>query len=316
MNRRDFVSNLAMTGGSALIAGQKMAQAGEAPADPAKPAAPSSSAREWTVAGLQILDSKDIATNERAIHSAIDRAATAHADFLITPEGSLSGYHPDFDRLQVAEAIARVTSHAKEVHLGLVLGTCFKNLEEEWPEVVATEVGAKNKQREYCYDQVRVYAPTGEYLGAHSKILLCSPIFHPGTGEVSQYVTGTLRTFNWDGVCFGALICNDLWATPGATTTPNPYLPWRLKTMGAQVIFHSVGTAGTPEFYRTYQEANQSLWAMVLRIPIVTTNANDGKIPSNCRAGYVDSSGDRHNLAPDRGEQFFVAKVPIPAAVA
>ena len=315
MNRRDFVSNLAITGSSAMIAGQKTARGAEASANAAMPAA-QSSAREWTVAGLQILDSKDVPTNERVIHAAIDRAAAAKADFLITPEGSLSGYHPAFDRVQVAEAIARVTSHAKDVRLGLVLGTCFKDLEEEWPEVVATEVGAKHKQREYCYDQIRVYAPTGEYLGAHSKILLCSPIFHPGTGEVSQYVTGTLRTFTWDGVCFGALICNDLWATPGATTTPNPYLPWRLKTMGAQVIFHSVGTAGTPEFYRTYQEANQSLWAKVLRVPIVTTNANDGKIPSNCRAGFVDASGERHNLAPDLGEQFFVSKVSIPASTA
>ena len=72
------------------------------------------------------------------------------------------------------------------------------------------------------------------------------------------------------------LICNDLWATPGFTTTSNPYLAWRLKTMGAQVIFHSVGTAGTPLLFRPYHESNQSLWAMMLNIPIVTTNANDG----------------------------------------
>ena len=93
MNRRDFVSNLAITGSSAMIAGQKTARGAEASANAAMPAA-QSSAREWTVAGLQILDSKDVPTNERVIHAAIDRAAAAKADFLITPEGSLSGYHP------------------------------------------------------------------------------------------------------------------------------------------------------------------------------------------------------------------------------
>jgi hypothetical protein len=54
--------------------------------------------------------------------------------------------------------------------------------------------------------------------------------------------------------------------------------------------------------------------AVELPLPIRRINANDGKIPSNCRAAHVDSNGERHNLASELGEQFFVAKVPIPGA--
>lgn len=321
MNRRGFLSNVAISGSSALLFGQKVAQAGERPlhggegsvsATSSGEPGTGSSPRELTVAGLQILASKDVRANEKAIHRAIDRAAGAKADFLLTPEGSLSGYYPGFDRVVVSDAVERLAQHAKELRVGLLLGTCYKEMEDEVPRFVGKQQGGSAKQQEYCYDQVRVYAPSGEYLGAYSKILLCSPIYHPGTGEISDYVTGTLRTFTWDGICFGVLICNDLWATPGCTVTPNPYLAWHLRTMGAQVIFHAVGTAGTPHFYRSYQESNESLWAMTLHIPIVTTNANDNVIRSNCRAGVTTPDGKRHCLAPDLGEQFFSTRLSVP----
>lgn len=321
INRRDFMSNVAISGSSAFLFGQKIAQVGEQssehrekPLSLASAGEPrtGSSPRELTVAGFQMLASKDVQANERAIHRAIDQAAGVKADFLLTPEGSLSGYYPDFDRVVVADAVKRLAQHAKELRVGLLLGTCYKEMEEEAPRPAAKRLGVSAERHEYCYDQVRVYAPSGEYLGAHSKILLCSSIYHPGTGEMKDYVTGTLRTFSWDGICFGALICNDLWATPGYTTTPNPYLAWRLRTMGAQVIFHAVGTAGTPLLFRPYQESNQALWAMMLNIPIVTTNGSDGTTPSNCRAGVIDQDGERKCVAHEVGEQFFSCKLSIP----
>ena len=316
MNRRDFIRNSALLGSSTLLLGQTIASAGEPvsehSATPTSPAAsgeprPKSAPRELTVAGLQMLVSKDVAANERAIHRAIDQAAGVKADFLLTPEGSLSGYHPDFDRVTVVDAVERLARHAQEARVGLLLGTCYKTEEEG---IVGSEPILK--RHEFCYDQVRVYAPNGEYLGSHAKILLTSPIGHPGTGEMKSYVGGTLRTFTWDGICFGVLICNDLWATPGATTITNPYLAWRLKEMGAQMIFHSVNTAGTPLLYRPYHESNEELWAGALNIPIVTVNAaNPDGAPTNCRASVVTPDGKRHCLAPDAGEQFFSYKLLV-----
>src|SRR5574340_603442 len=173
------------------------------------------------ISGLQMLVSQEVAENEARLLAGIERAAADKADFLLTPEGSLSGYYPGFDREQVAAAAERLRLAAQQAGVGLALGTCYKEL-----------VG----EREYCYNQVRIYTATGEYLGYHAKILRCSSLDFPGTGEMAAYVEGVLRTFDWNGVRFGALICNDLWATPRWTTMPNPYLPWKLKQMGAQFI--------------------------------------------------------------------------------
>lgn len=297
--------------GGSLLLGEKLVQAGEPSSGPReKPASPASAGkpRELTVAGFQMLVSEsDIGANERAIHRAIDQAAGVKADFLLTPEGSLSGYNADFDRVTVADTIERVAQHAKESGVGLLLGTCYKKEEEGFVGPDPTP-----RRLECCYNQVRVYAPDGEYLGFHAKILLTSPIRIPGTGEMRAYVIGTLRTFAWDGICFGALICNDLWATPGATVMSNPYLAWRLKEMGAQVIFHAVNTAGTPLLYRPYTESNQSLWAGALSIPIVSVNAaNLDGAPTNCRSGVWGPDGQRKCEAKDSGEQFYSYKLPL-----
>jgi len=313
MNRRDFIKKSAISGSSALLLSQTIAVAESTVAAPAETgAAPSSEGkpapRQITIAGFQMQVSKDLERNERVIHEAVDEATRAKADFLVTPEGSVSGYYAGFDRVAVTKAIDRIALHAKEAHVGLILGTCYKEEEEArrtWDPTYAA------KREEFCYDQVRVFSPTGEYLGAYSKILLGSSLQQPGTGEMKSFVAGTLRTFSWNGICFGVLICNDLWATPGSTTIPNPYLPWQLKKMGAEVIFHSVNT-GHVERYRPYHESTEALWAWSLSVPIVTVNAlTDSTKPINCRSGVIGADGERKCEAPDVGERFFSHKITL-----
>lgn len=43
------------------------------------------------IAGLQMMVTRDIDANERRILEGIEKAAQSGADFLVTPEGSLSG---------------------------------------------------------------------------------------------------------------------------------------------------------------------------------------------------------------------------------
>ena len=179
------------------------------------------------VAGCQMLVTNSVKANEAKIKAAIRRAADEGADFLLTPEGSLSGYRSSFEGKKVAAAVRRVAARAKRAGVGLLLGTCYKE---------------KAKGRDFCYNQVRVYAPEGEYLGAHSKILRCSPLEMPGTGEMADYVEGTLRAFEWKRITFGVLICNDMWASPHCTTMPNPHLPLQLARMGARIIFHAINS--------------------------------------------------------------------------
>ncbi len=247
------------------------------------------------VSGVQMAVTDDVAANESRIVRAIEQAAADGADFLLTPEGSLSGYRAGFDRAEVADAAERLAVCARAAGVGLALGTCYKEAQDD---------------REYCYNQVRIYAPGGEFLGCHAKILRCSPLDHPGTGEMTDYVEGTLRTFEHGGVRFGALICNDLWATPGYTTMPNPYLPWQLSRMGAELILHAVNS-GRGLRARPFHESSVALWCHTLAIHVVEVNASQGDDPVNARSGVVGPDGEWLVMAADTGEAQFTCDIVI-----
>ena len=248
------------------------------------------------IAGLQMLVSTQVAENEERIAAGIARAAADGADLLLTPEGSLSGYYAGFDRAEVAAAAERVAAAAKATGVGLALGTCYKEIE-----------GGE----EHCYNQVRVYTREGDYLGHYAKILRCSSLAYPGTGEMKDYVEGKLRTFDWHGVRLGILICNDLWATPRWTTMPNPYLPWKLWQMGARALLHAIHS-GRDQKHSAFHESSSELWARALKLPIVQVNASpaDGG-PVNAASGLIGPDGERSVRVPDVGEQYFVCDVPI-----
>lgn len=246
------------------------------------------------VAGLQMNVTNNITANKERILSAIREAALGQARFLATPEGSLSGYRSQFDQKELSAALQEVISLAAELKLGLLLGTCYKD------------------EQGLCYNQIRIYAPEGNFIGAHSKILVCSPIDKPGTGEMLQYQQGVLQTFVWNNIRFGALVCNDLWATPGYTTLSNPYLPLKLKEMGAQVIFHSINS-GTGQRYRNFHESSAELWALNLRIPILEVNAAHGIEKINAQSGLIDASGLRSIMVADSGEHLFFCDIDLGA---
>jgi predicted amidohydrolase len=245
------------------------------------------------ISGLQMNVTSDIASNMKQIGEGIVKAAAEGADFLVTPEGSLSGYTSSFDQKLLAAALEKIRAEALKMKVGLMLGTCYK-------EIV--------RGMEFCYNQVRVYSPEGQFIGEYSKILRCSTLDMPGTGEMTEYVEGEPRTFEWKGSRFGILICNDLWATPGYTTMPNPYLPWKLKQMGAQFIIHCINS-GTVQKYRPFHESSAELWALSVKLPILEVNAAQGADKINARSGLIDANGERSLQVPDTGLQFFTVTI-------
>jgi len=247
------------------------------------------------IAGLQMNVSNDILENERTIVRYLNEVKDQKIDFLITPEGSLSGYTSQFDGSELKEALNRVEEIAKSLKIGLILGTCYKET-----------IGG----REYCYNQARVYLPDGTFLGAYSKILTCSPLDNPGTGEMMEYVQGKVKTFTYNEVDIGILICNDLWATPGYTTTPNPYLPWKMKEAGAKLIFHIINS-GTDLSYQTFHEASVDLWAKTLNIPIIEINAAHDDNEINARSGVINRKGERVKTIVNKGEQLFIYNLDL-----
>jgi len=242
------------------------------------------------VAGLQMNTSNSIEDNELTIIRHLNSLKDKNVDFLITPEGSLSGYNSEFNGYELKKALERVVDVAKNLNIGLILGTCYKDSIED---------------KEYCYNQVRVYLPDGTFSGAYSKILTCSSLDNPGTGEMMEYVQGNVKTFSIKDVDVGILICNDLWATPGYTTIPNPYLPWKMKMAGAKIIIHLINS-GTNMDYRAFHEASAELWAKALKIPIVEVNAAHGNDEINAGSGVIDENGKRIKTVMRRGEQLFI----------
>lgn len=250
------------------------------------------------VVGAQMRVTRDVRQNSETIRRAIGFAASAEADILLTPEGSLSGYTPDFERDAVAKALDQVTSLAREENLGLALGTCFMEPDGK------------------TYNQIRFSETGGAYLGFHSKILRCANLNAPQEGEINSYAASPLRTFPFRGVEIGGLICNDLWANPACTPFPDPHLSQQLSDMGARVIFHAVngGRRGN-EWSRVnwnYHESNLRMRARAGKLWIVTVdNCNPTDIPCSAPSGVIDPEGNWVCRAADQGEEFFVHTIRL-----
>jgi len=248
---------------------------------------------EIRVSGAQIPVTKDIRSNVRAIERAIDYAISEDADILLTPEGSLSGYTHQFDSQAAYEALDYVTQKARKANLGLALGTCFIEPEDQ-----------------KCYNQIRFYKPNGEYLGFHSKTLTCGSLTEPPQGEINHYEISPLATFDYNGIIIGGLICNDLWANPGCTPLPDPHLTQQLSKMGAKIIFHAVngGRSGSEwsDVAWQYHESNLRMRARAGGLWIVTVdNCNPIEIRCSSPSGVIHPQGKWVCKAKPRGEQFF-----------
>lgn len=257
--------------------------------------------RQLRVAGVKMVVSRDIRRNRLAIQEAIDFAQSEQADILLTPEGSLSGYTADFDPILVEEALTQVLEYARAADMGLALGTCF------------LETDGKR------YNQIRFYDREGRLLGFHSKILRCGDHRDPEAGEINQYSTTPLRTFQFDDVTVGGLICNDLWANPGCTTLPDTHLTQRLSEMGAQIIFHAVngGRDATKwsEVNWKFHDSNLRMRAKSARLFIVSADsAHPVKLRSSAPSGVIDPTGQWVCETEDKGVQYFIHTIRLEEA--
>ena len=169
-------------------------------------------------------------------------------------QGSLSGYHHEIDQDLTEAALTRVTAAAKQVRLGLFLGTIFAE---------------RTERGRLLYDQQRVYARDGQYLGFNAKQLTTFDVHYPGVGEEQWYIRGKPTVFQLGAdagsmVTAGALICNDMWADPSCSLH-DPFLSHVLASqLGARLIFHSVnGGPGNVEVATAFHHGNLQYRAQV-----------------------------------------------------
>ena len=252
------------------------------------------------VAVAQMPVTRDIAANVETISRAIDRAVAEKAEVLLTPEGSLSGYTPQFDQLQVEEGLRTLVAKASSAGLALAVGTCF----------VEPDDGR-------CYNQIRFYSGEGTFLGFHSKTLRCGTMTDPPKGEINHYAARPLRTFKLKGITVGGLICNDMWANPGCTPMPDPHLSQQLSEMGAKIIFQAInggrdGSDWSREVYWPFHETNLRIRARAGKLWMVTAdNCAPTHIPCSAPSGVLRPDGHWAAKAPDQGEQLVVHTIEL-----
>ncbi|MDG2380047.1 MAG: carbon-nitrogen hydrolase family protein [Pirellulaceae bacterium] len=252
------------------------------------------------VATAQLPVTKDIAANSAAIHRALQVAIENKADILLTPEGSLSGYTPKFDQAEVDQQLATLVKHASEAGVALALGTCYTESDDN-----------------ECYNQIRFYDKQGKFLGFHSKTLLCGSLTKPYKGEINDYATSPLRTFQINGIQVGGLICNDMWGNPQCTPIPDPHLSQRLSDAGAQIIFLAInggrnGGAWSEQVYWPYHETNMRMRAASGRVWVVSAdNCFPENIPCSAPSGVLTPSGEWAAQAPRKGEHVTVHTIQL-----
>jgi predicted amidohydrolase len=241
---------------------------------------------------------RDVGRNVEVLERAIRYAESHGAELLVTPEGSLSGYTPGFDRAAVAASLRRITELARSSGVGLALGTCFEEDDGR------------------CYNQIRFYDPGGTYLGFHSKTLTCGSLEDPPRGEINDYAVQPLRTYELAGVRVGGLICNDMWANPGCTPQADSHLSQQLARAGARVVFHAVngGRSASPwsAVAWQYHESNLRMRARAGKLWVVTVdNCLPVDLDCSSPSGVLNPEGDWEVRAPARGEAFFTHSIRL-----
>ena len=250
-----------------------------------------------TLAQLPV-SNKDIRKNLTEIKDALKQASEEKADILLTPEGALSGYTHLFDHIMLEEALTELTAYAKEHNVGLALGTC------------------RNEGDGACYNQLRFYSKKGRFLGFHAKTLLCGT-GNPPQGEINCYGTKPLRTFSFDSLLIGGLICNDLWANPGCTPMPDFHLTKQLSELGVKIIFHAVnGGRDASDFsqklVKQFHEVHVLLKSHSDNVIICTVdNASPENIGVSSIGGVAVPGGKWLYKLPDIGRQVYTVKIDV-----
>lgn len=177
------------------------------------------------ISTCQLPVTDNIAQNTREIQNAITQAQGS--DYLLTPEGSVSGYfnactfYNTAQDAQVEAHVQQLRDHALHERTGLVLGTCWRD------------------ERAMPRNSTRTWNSQGEFQTAYHKRLLTQTLWQ--TGDIACWMPGLAFDQGvWsDGdVRYSSLVCNDAWAQPGVSPQGNPYYIQELVTIyGVDVIF-------------------------------------------------------------------------------
>jgi len=255
------------------------------------------------LAGAQIDCTTDINQNINNIKNAIDWAANNTVDYILTPEGSLTGYFPKWDSYDnrtinnVYLAEKEVVKYAQEKNVGLCLGTMWGEEDTNFSEGYRKE------------NQIRFYSKEGKFIGSSNKTYTIPE--YDQTVPNSSMPTKYLLPFEHSAFEATGLICNDFW---GGTFKNLPSLPLfageRLKT---HVIFHATnGFRGKmpnyDEITDIWHEGNLRMTSYNVGIPIITADSSctfEGKQHKTSSTSGILLNGIWVAKAPRIGTHYF-----------
>jgi predicted amidohydrolase len=209
--------------------------------------------------GAQIPCSNVLEKNIETIKKAIDWAVDNQVDYLITPEGSLSGYYKDFDTPELVKGLAEIEKYAAN-KVALCLGTMW--VEQE---------GESNVKR----NQIRFYNKNGTYNTAIDKTIVTPHDGILGIIPASNFYVVSLEDCvdNTDSkLIAGAFICNDLY---GRSNYPD--LTRMAYHNGAHIFLHSTNAdRGVGKLYDQIMDdwhtAHFQMISYLSGIPVITVD--------------------------------------------
>jgi predicted amidohydrolase len=209
------------------------------------------------------------------------------SDWILTPEGSLSGYCANVchegteeQKGEYFEALSVLEKYLQENKRSIALGT------------------GHYEQDGFPYNQIRYYYQ-GQLVSAYNKQLLTRT--HTGLGENYYYLPGLhsmITQLSESGPTVGSLICNDAWAFPSASPKGNPYL-WN-DYRDADFVFVSAN-CNTEEFdpvIYNYHESHLQMFAklnsQIVFVANACTDMVGGVIEHRVQApsGIIDPNGE------------------------
>lgn len=206
--------------------------------------------------------------------------------WLLTPEGSLSGYcenvvhnaDPD-NKKKYFDCLAKLEKRLAQDKINLALAT--GHIESDG----------------LPYNQIRYYNQ-GELIGTYAKQLMTHN--DNFTGEYTYYIAGTnCNTVLLDEVTqVGSLICNDAWAYPPVSPKGNPYL-WRTyRQQGVNIMFVSANCAmqNYDELVYNWHDTHLRLMARTFEMHVIVSSActdMNGELINHmqCPTGIIGPDG-------------------------
>jgi predicted amidohydrolase len=259
------------------------------------------------IGGAQIPVTRNVIENVTTIKQSIDWAADNNVDWLLTPEGSVSGYLPTFDtynggKENIEKGVAEVVDYAKDKNVSLALGTLFVESEPN---------GDLRRNQIRYYQQGILLGVTNKSYTVPYDVVVADYVGNPSVINIAyeELAVNNVRTpTQYKAI---GLICNDMW---GNHWEGGPSIMKEAQKLNCDFVFHaSNGGRGNghdvDELYNLWHEAHLRMLSHLTRIPIITVdncnhmNGDHYEGPTASQSGVV--LGDWLVKVPRKGVQHF-----------